>query len=588
MWKTLALCALLCAASSATSSTHEVQQVNSSCPTWTYPSQHCKCGNPLQRIIHCTTEDNQTTVEIIFGYCMTLDSSQTAEVVGSCPFNFQRPGYRYQYLRVPSVLPDLESVVCGYTNRTGQMCGQCVNGTSPPVYSYYPQCVHCPKGTNNWPKYLAVSLLPTTLFFLGTVALRFRATSPLMIGFILHCQICTSPPVLRRLGFAFFNEYNTFRSWGTFFALYISYLSIWNLDFFRMVYTPFCLQPNVSTLQVLSLDYIVAAYPLALIILTYTLVTLHYYNNCRVVVWLWRLFHKCSARFRRQWNLQNSLVDAFATFLLLSYVKFLGVSFNILMPTFLWDKWGQQKSIMLYYDGSVEYFGKEHLPYAILAIAVLLVFTLLPIMLLCLYPRCWFQKLLNSCHLQSQALRMFMDTFQGCYKDGTNGTRDCRMFSALYLITRVVAYLPLGFGLASLRVITIVSILLTLILLVTCYRPYKKDFYNKLDVFFFLILIGTNLTLANCQYEETRNKMRINGALYVPLFLTHVTYIPCLALYYIWKTSKRLQLVTAKIQTLCLRSKVTQTFKESLPQRVMLDETTSLLKKKEQSQYYYT
>ena len=125
-----------------------------------------------------------------------------------------------------------------------------------------------------------------------------------------------------------------------------TYLSIWNLDFFRMVYSPFCLHSCASGLQVLSLDYITAVYPLVLIILTYTLVTLHYYD-CKLVVWMWRPFHRCVACFQRKWDIQNSLVDAFATFLLLSYVKFLSVSVDILMPTILWDKWGQQKSIML-------------------------------------------------------------------------------------------------------------------------------------------------------------------------------------------------------------------------------------------------
>ena len=66
-----------------------------------------------------------------------------------------------------------------------------MNGTSPPVYSYYPQCVHCPAGTNNWAKYLAVSLLPTTLFFMGT--------SPLMNGYTMLCQILASSSVLRRI-----------------------------------------------------------------------------------------------------------------------------------------------------------------------------------------------------------------------------------------------------------------------------------------------------------------------------------------------------------------------------------------------------
>ena len=131
------------------------------------------------------------------------------------------------------------------------------------------------------------------------------------------------------------NQYeNTSFGYGG--AIYFGLFGIWNLDFFKLLYTPFCLNPNATTLQVLSLDYIIVVYPLLLIILTYTLVRLHY-NNCRLVVWMWRPFLSCFAHCRKQWDIQNSLVDAFATFFLLSYVKFFSVSIDILTPADVWD-----------------------------------------------------------------------------------------------------------------------------------------------------------------------------------------------------------------------------------------------------------
>ena len=52
-------------------------------------------------------------------------------------------------------------------------------------------------------------------------------------------------------------------------------LGIWKLDFFRTVYKPFCIHPKVSVIQALAMDYLVAAYPLTLVAVTYVLVTLH-------------------------------------------------------------------------------------------------------------------------------------------------------------------------------------------------------------------------------------------------------------------------------------------------------------------------
>ena len=126
---------------------------------------------------------------------------------------------------------------------------------------------------HNWPKYLAVSLLLTTVFFLVLLIFRFRATSPRLNGYILICQMVTSPLVVRHV---FHSQWENKQYIGTGGDVLLAYFSIWNLDFFRTLYSPFCLHPNASTLQVLSLDYIIAAYPLALIILTYTLVRLHY------------------------------------------------------------------------------------------------------------------------------------------------------------------------------------------------------------------------------------------------------------------------------------------------------------------------
>ena len=103
-------------------------------------------------------------------------------MVGPCPYNNNINTYHNDntFVSLPSNVTELNRIMCGGIGRTGQFCGQCMEGHSPPVYSYYPQCVNCTAGTNNFAKYLAVSLLPTTVFFIGALVFRFRATSPLL------------------------------------------------------------------------------------------------------------------------------------------------------------------------------------------------------------------------------------------------------------------------------------------------------------------------------------------------------------------------------------------------------------------------
>ena len=119
------------------------------------------------------------------------------------------------------------------------------------------------------------------------------------------------------------------------------------------------------------------------------------------------------------------MIDSCVTFFFLSNVKFLSVTFDLLTPAYLYElKDGSnininKTSTVLYYAGNIEYFNDKHLPYAILAILVSIVFIILPITILALYSFTFFQKFLNCIPVRWYILHTFMDSFTGCYKDGT-------------------------------------------------------------------------------------------------------------------------------------------------------------------------
>ncbi len=174
----------------------------------------------------------------------------------------------------------------------------------------------------------------------------------------------------------------------------------------------------MDSLQVLALDYVIAVYPLFTVLVTYILVQMHA-RGYRLIVWLWKPFHLCTSRVRRQWNIKTSLIDTFASFLLLSYVKFLSVSFDLLVPIPLYYTNGTMlSSLFLYHNGSMQYFGSQHLPYGLLAVGITLVFVVIPLLLLLVYPCRCFQRLLGSCGVGCFTLLTFMDVFQGSYKNG--------------------------------------------------------------------------------------------------------------------------------------------------------------------------
>ena len=237
--------------------------------------------------------------------------------------------------------------------------------------------MNCTEYSSNWVKYMAIAFLQLTALFVVVVTFRVSATSGLLNVFVLVCQTVSAPAVVRVIKTHTTNLKLQSR-------IGLSLYGIWNLDFFRLLYHPFCLHPEMTALQVLALDYAIAVYPLLLIVFTYLLVEMHD-HNVRIVVWLWKPFHAYFVHFRKKSNVKGSLINAFATFLLLSYVKFLHTSFAFLFSVNVYNIYGRSKRY-LFYDGTVEYFGPEHLPFAILALGVLLVFNIFPLFLLVLYP----------------------------------------------------------------------------------------------------------------------------------------------------------------------------------------------------------
>ena len=281
---------------------------------------------------------------------------------------------------------------------------------------------------------------------------------------------------------------------------------LWNLDIFRSLYIPICLHPNMSMLQALALEYVTAVYPLLLIFITYFLVNLH---DCfRVIVRLWAPFYRCFARLRTEWDIRSSLIGAFGTFILLSYVKILNISFDILTPTALYDVHGNRMpSLYLYYDGTYEYFGRNHMPYAFLALFMFLVFNVLPLALLCLYPCQCFQRCLNLCRFQRHKLNTFVDTFVGCYR---TEPRDCRYFAALYLVLRIINLALFSITTSPLYYPLCGFVFIIAAILVAAARPYKfSNRFIDVDVILFALLSALSFSMLSFGYVALLDPDRV-------------------------------------------------------------------------------
>ena len=489
------------------------------CPTWFEPwrcsknETICRCSNvTLGGAVHCS--DNSNSSLLRSGYCMTssYENQLRTLYVGECPFSKLHGSEFKVYTPLPPEPSRLNTHMCGSLNRTGLLCSECEDGLGAAVFSPVLQCVKCFNSLYAWVLYTFIILFPPTVFFLVIVLFQIRANSAALNYFVFVSQYISVTVASAPFNYHISNPVNSIL-----FTLY----GFWNLDFFRYVIPPFCASDKLTTMHVLSLNYIIAFYPLLLIVVTYVCIELHD-RNCRLLVCLWKPFHTCFTRSRRRWDPKASITHAFATFLLLSYSKLLFVSSSLLRFTRVYNTTARREGpLVLYYDASVIYLSYRHLPFFLLAIFVLAIFVAPPTLLLLLYPTKCFQKCLSRCRLSWHPLHAFADAFQGCYKNGTNQTCDCRYFAGLYLVFRIIFIFKIicqsngDYGI-SVSIETMLSAIASLSF--SLIRPYKKNFFNIVDSLHFALLsLNGQLTL-----------YRVYDIVKVPQVLLYIYAIPLL------------------------------------------------------------
>ena len=456
----------------------------------------CACGNTIHDSVYCSlnkSHPSSTKIGVLDCSCMTWDDVHNTTVVGHCFHNCENgsTSNRDRINRVYHPINNatfhirpasLSSAVCGYLNRDGRLCGKCAKGYYPPAYSYSTKCVKCSNKWINWVKFVAEAFGPLTVFLFVILLFRISATSAQLSSYVLFCQNITIPSSVQVIIRA--TEKHGF--FGVITKLFISLYSVWNLDFFRSFYPPLCL--HVTPMQLVLLEYLIAFYPLLLLLVIYQVVRLHIFQ-IRGIRCPWIPMRSTMNSVTRVLNFKTTLIHSFATFLLLSYSKLLSISFHSLMYTNIHNPHGRNLGQYVYSDPSLRYFGKGHVFYGLLSLLVFVTFVAMPVFLMFFYPMMWFQRLLTRLHLNRELIRSFVESFQGCYKDGTNNTRDCRYFSAVYLVLRILLFVLFSITLTSLFYTFATILFITMAILIITIRPYKERYaiYNKVDAIMILM-----------------------------------------------------------------------------------------------------
>ena len=458
--------------------------------------EHCdikngsNCLDDLYRIIQYN--DSGCINGILSCNCATYDKNVKTLEIGRCVYNCKhRDNYMLDdtksYTKVHPEVFQWNDLFCGPFNRSGSLCGKCQEGLYANAYSFDLSCGECSNVLLNLWKYIVIAFIPLTCFCFLILSFNLVVPTSLLQGFAIFCQLISAPIYLRVALLSVRNFSYTYKALQLVASLY----GIWNLDFLRTYDLDICLQTD--TLTTISLDLAVALYPLILIMLTFILMQM-YEANFTLLVFIWKPFRLLLKYFNKQWNIKVSIANSFATFMLLSSVKLLNVCFDILIPVevvnFSSPGNGSTRSWRVYYDANILYFRTQHLPYAIIAIIVLFTNILIPTFVLLLYPFSIFQIYLNRFpHRLQLVLRTFVDSFQGCYKDGLqSNSLDYRCLSAMPFIFRLFFFILYALILdVTFNVLaTIGNVLLCILFLYL--DPFKDQNCNVNSIISFLFL----------------------------------------------------------------------------------------------------
>ena len=373
-------------AGSDTNSTNSVvTQVSSSkvcsqdspagCPAWWLycnNKRRCQCYQ-LNYWILCEGDGNRGELQTCV--CITFNSVSKTTEIGNCLLRCNWDNsflMNMPYTTLPRNITQLNKDMCGSYSRTGTLCGECISNTYRQVYSYNTTCVPCNGGWINALKYVVSAFLPLTIFYFLILSFSLNIHTSKLQGFVLFSQAASFPIVARVFTLTSEKKSIEFRTLQFIQGFY----GIWSLDIFRLFDHGICFK--ISSLNVLLLDYLVAVYPFFLIILTYILTVCcgnFLRSNSRSCLKPAFCFKK---NFLKNWKIKHSILDTFMTFTILSCLKISSVSMDLLVPVTVYNIKNKQSRLALYYDSSISYFSKEHLPYALLGVAMALIFIIIP------------------------------------------------------------------------------------------------------------------------------------------------------------------------------------------------------------------
>ena len=455
----------------------------------------CNCSHrTYQGVAVCDSELYQSTMSPLFwaGYVDNHTGDDKYFVTAYCPI-----GFCSVTTKAFSNANELDRALCQPQNRTGTLCGKCMANTSVYSSSMVSKCGECTNLQHG--KYFGLlqftlyEIVPLILFFLVLTIFNISLTSGPLNGFIFFSQVVGSLTAYNHQ----FKIHNN--------SIMIFY-SIWNLDFLETVLPPYCLMQEWTTIDVYAFHYISAVIPLILVLLV-ILIMNHGRKICFPLLCLLQYLFRClsrqftctdskpikflSALKGRLFNPQSKVLHGLAAALVLSYAKFLSLSFLLLEPSLsLHSNWPtnitDNNNLRCFADGTLVYFGKIHIKYAIPATFVIIVSILPPLILLLrpqMYRCCGLEEFLRR-WLPLTKIDHFLNEFYSCYRP------KFRWFASMYFFYRIALFSTYCFTLLTQQYIVQQLLCIVFLVIHSVVQPYTSRLYNCIDGIILAVLLA--------------------------------------------------------------------------------------------------
>ena len=494
---------------------------------------YCACPRDVPYYIHC--DERKQISSILQASCMFYNSEKDIITASGCSFFLPESVTNNGIFALPANVSELNSVMCGNLSREVKppLCGRCTNGTGPSIYSIGIKCVPC--SLVHILYYLMLQYLPSTVIFLSVIIFRPNITSAPMATYVLCCN---SFVLYCRLNLWLFAKPNSLFTNLEKTVLTLS--GIWSFDALLFISPHLCLSPYMEEFYIPFLEFLATLFTFILLFLTYTVIEL-YNKNFRLVVSLWRLFRRVYVKFYRAWDPRSSMIHAFASLFFLSYAK---LSY-VVWETFVWSEGvnnkGKADIKLLYIDPNVPYHSTKHGVLMAFSVAVAVFIYFPPLLILVVYPTSLYRKISHWISPKWRLrIKTYVDIFNGCFKDGTDGTRDYRSMSG---------WAPLLFSFFPVLLVTIIatinsphrnvficSYIMAIFLCIVafsyiCLQPYKDKCSNNLTAGLLVLFSLLAISVIGSESQQREN---------AEVFMVIIFFVPHCVFwgYIVWRVIK--------------------------------------------------